>query len=456
MTEPDGTTDTGTGRGTGRAPVVPGRWPLLGHTVSMLRNPLKFLTSLRSHGEIVRICLGPLPVYMVTSPELAWQLLAGDADKFDKGIAFDKMRPLFGEGLATSNGALNQRQRRMVMPAFQRDRVAGYAETTITRLAAQLADSWRPGQVVALNKELQDLVLTIAGRTLFSTELGEEVLTEIQRSIPIMLKYVLVRAFSPGFVEKLPIPANRRFDAAAARLRKVIPEVVVAARSKGSDQGDLLSMLLMARDEDTGEGMSDRQIHDEVITILTTGAETTSVALAWFFHEIGRHPDVQRRFHEEIDEVLDGRPARFDDLPRLEYTQRIISEIVRRSPPLILMRRTREAVDIGGVRIPAGTEVAVSQHTLHQNSEYFPDPGRFDPDRWLPERAAAIPRGAYIPFGAGPRLCPGHFFAPTEIAIVAATIGARWRLVPVAGKPVRPKLSATMQPNRLPMTVVQR
>lgn len=442
--------------GTGVAPVVPGRWPLLGHTVSLLRNPLKFLTSLRSHGEIVRIHLGPLPVYMVTSPELAWQLLAGDADKFDKGIVFDKMRPLFGEGLATSNGALNQRQRRMVLPAFQRDRVAGYAETTITRLAAQWAGSWRPGQVVALDKEFQDLVMTIAGRTLFSTELGQDVLTEIQRSVPVLLRYVLVRAFSPRFVEKLPIPANRRFDAAAARLRRVIPEVIVAARETGGDQGDLLSMLLMARDADTGEGMSDQQIHDEVITILTTGAETTAVALAWFFHELGRHPDVQRRFHEEIDEVLDGRPARFDDLPRLEYTQRIINEILRRSPPLILMRRARAAVDLGGVHIPAGTEVAVSQHTLHQDARHFPDPGRFDPDRWLPDRAASLPKGAYIPFGAGPRLCPGHFFAPTEIAIVAATIGARWRLVPVAGKPVYPKIKATMQPNRLPMTVLQR
>jgi cytochrome P450 len=448
MAEPDG--------GTSVAPVVPGRWPLLGHTVSLLRNPLKFLSSLRSHGEVVRIHLGPLPVYMVTSPRLAWQLLAGDADKFDKGVVFDKMRPLFGEGLATSNGAFNQRQRRMVLPAFQRDRIAGYAETTITGLAAQLADSWQPGQVVALDKEFQDLVLTIAGRTLFSTELGEDVLTEIQRSIPIMLKYVLVRAFSPGFVERLPIPANRRFDAAAARLRRVIPEVVVAARAHGGDQGDLLSMLLMARDEDTGQAMSDQQIHDEVITILTTGAETTSVALAWFFHELGRHPDVQRRFHEEIDEVLGGRPARFGDLPRLEYTQRIISEILRRSPPLILMRRAREAVHLGGVDIPAGAEVAVSQHTLHQDPRYFPDPARFDPDRWLPDRAAALPQGAYIPFGAGPRLCPGHFFAPTEIAIVAATVGARWRLVPVAGKPVYPKIKATMQPNRLPMTVVRR
>ncbi|MEU8633922.1 cytochrome P450 [Amycolatopsis sp. NPDC048633] len=435
---------------------VPGRWPVLGHTVPLLRDPLKLFTSLPSHGDVVELRLGPLPVHVVTTPELSWQVLATDADKFDKGLVFDKMRPLFGDGLATSNGELNRRQRRLVMPAFGRTRIAGYAETTMTKLADELAGSWQPGEVVQLDRRMQDLVLTIAGQTLFSTALGDDALAEIQRSIPIMLKYVLIRAFSPKFVEKLPIPANRKFDAAAARLRDVIGETVVAAREQGADHGDLLSMLLMARDEDTGEGMSDRQVHDEVITILTTGAETTAVALAWFFHELGQHPEVERRFHAEVDEVLGGRPARFEDLPDLVYTHQIVNEIVRRTPPLILMRRAREDVELGGVTIRAGTEVAVSQHTLHRDPRWFPEPERFDPDRWTPGHTAELPKGAYIPFGAGARLCPGHVFAPTEIGIIAATIGARWRLVPVPGKKVRAQLKATMQPNRLPMTVVPR
>jgi cytochrome P450 len=435
---------------------VPGRWPVLGHTVPLLRDPLKLLTSLPQHGEVVELRLGPVPVHVVTTPELAWQVLATDAGKFDKGLVFDKMRPLFGDGLATSNGEANRRRRRMVMPAFGRTRIAGYAETTMTELAAGLAGSWRPGQVVRFDREMQDLVLTIAGQTLFSTALGADVLAEVRRSIPVMLKYVLVRAFSPPFAERLPLPPNRRFDAAAARLREVIGETVVAAREDGADHGDLLSMLLLARDEDTGEGMSDRQVHDEVITILTTGAETTAVALAWFFHELGRHPEAERRFHAEVDEVLDGRPARFEDLPDLEYTHRIVNEVLRRTPPLILMRRAREDVELGGVALPAGSEVAVSQHTLHRDPRWFPDPGRFDPDRWAPGRAAGLPKGAFIPFGAGARLCPGHVFAPTEIGIVAATIGARWRLVPVPGRKVRAQLKATMQPNRLPMTVVPR
>ncbi|MCK2240607.1 MULTISPECIES: cytochrome P450 [unclassified Crossiella] len=436
--------------------VVPGRLPLLGHTLSLLRKPLPFLTSLPAHGEVVQIFLGPLPVYMVTSPELALRLLAIDADKYDKGIVFDKMRPLFGDGLATSNGAFNQRQRRMVLPAFARGRVAAYAESTISCLAQDLADSWTEGQQVALDARMQDLVLTIAGRTLFAADLGAEVLAEIQRSIPIMLENVLIRAFSPRLVEKLPIPGNRRFDEAAARLRAVIPAAIITARTQGGDHGDLLSVFLAARDEDTGEAMTDEQIQDEVVTILTTGAETTSVALAWFFHEIAVNPEIERRFHAELDEVLEGHPVTFEDLPKLEYTQRIVNEILRRTPPIILMRRAREDVELGGVRIPAGSEVAVSQHTLHQDPRWFTDPGRFDPDRWTPERMAALPKGAYIPFGAGARFCPGHFLAQTEIAMVAATIGARWRLVPVPGKRVYPKVKATMQPNQLPMTVHSR
>lgn len=446
---------------TSDAPVVPGRRPVLGHTAAMLRRPLRFLSALPAYGEVVKIYLGPLPVYMVTSPELAMRLLAADADNYDKGIVFDKMRPLFGNGLATSNGEFNKRQRRLVLPAFHRTRIASYAETTMTTLAAESISGWKAGQEVAVDEHMQNLVLSIAGRTLFATELGQDVLDEIQRCVPDLLDNVLVRAFSPKFVERLPIPGNRRFDAAAARLREVIPRVVLAARAvldagAETDHGDLVSMLLLARDEETGEGMTDEQVHDEVVTILTTGAETTAVALAWFFHEIAQQPEIEHRFHAEIDQVLAGRVATFADLPRLEYTQRLVNEILRRNPPLILMRRSRTDVTLGGITIPAGTEVAVSQHTLHRDPRWFPDPDRFDPDRWLPARAEKLPRGAFIPFGAGARLCPGHLFAQTEIAVVAATIAARWRLVPVPGAKVKPRLAATMQPNRLPMTVVPR
>ena len=440
------------------APVVPGRLPLLGHTMSLLNRPLGFLSSLRAHGEVVRIYLGPLPVYLVTSPELTWQVLATDADKFDKGMVFDKIRPLFGNGVLNSNGEFHRRQRRLVQPAFHRKQIAGYVDI-MARAASDLIESWRPGDVVAVDKRMENLALTIVGRALFSTELGRRVITEAQRSMPILAKYVIVRAFSPTLVERLPILANRRFDEAAARFRRVVTGIIAAARAEGTDHGDVLSMLLQARDEDTGDGMSDQQIHDEVVTILTAGSETTAVALAWFFHELGQHPQIEQRFHAEIDHVLAGRPVGhlgLDDIPRLEYTDRIISEVLRKYPLLILMRRARTDVELGGVPIPRGTEVALSQYGLHHDSSLYPEPARFDPDRWLPDRASKLPNGAFIPFGAGVRHCPGHSFARTEIAIVAATVAARWRLVPVAGKPVRPKLTTTMRPNQLPMIAMPR
>lgn len=329
----------------------------------------------------------------------------------------------------------------------------------MARAASDLVTSWQPGQVVAVDKRMEDLALTLVGRTLFSTELGRDAIAEAQRSMPILTKYLAIRAFSPSVVERIPIPPNRRFDEAAARFRHVVAEVIAAARAEGKDHGDLLSMLLLARDEDTGEGMSDEQVHDEIVTILTAGTETTAVALTWFFHELGQHPEVQRRFHAEIDQVLGGRMASdlsLADIPQLEYTQRIITEVLRKYPLLILMRRARTEVNLGGVHIQPGTEVALSQYALHHDPQLYPDPARFDPDRWLPDRAARLPKGAFIPFGAGVHHCPGYSFAETEIAIVAATVAARWRLVPVAGKPVRPKLTVTMHPNRLPMITVPR
>ncbi len=449
MVDPD-VTSNGNRSGERTAPIAPGRLPLVGHTMSLLGRPFRFLSLLRTHGEVVRIYLGPLPMYLVTSPELAWQVLATHADGFDKGMIFDKLRPLSGNGLANSNGEFHRRQRRLVWPAFHRKRIAGYVHT-MARVASDLVESWRPGEVVAVDRRMEDVALTIVGRTLFSTELGRDAIAEVQRSMPILIKYLAIRAFSPTLVERLPIPANRRFDEAAARFRRVVPQVIAAARAAGKDHGDLLSMLLLARDEDTGEGMTDPQVHDEVVTILTAGTETTAVALAWFFHELGQHPEVQRRFHAEIDHVLAGRMATIDDVPRLEYTRRIISEVLRKYPILILMRRARTDVDLGGVHIRPGTEVALSQYALHHDPHLYPDPARFDPDRWLPDRAAKLPKGAFIPFGAGLHHCPGHSFAETEIAIVAATVAARWRLVPVAGKPVHPKRAVTMHPNRLPM-----
>lgn len=439
---------------TANIPIAPGRWPLLGHTPGLLAQRFGFTDALREHGEVVKIYLGWLPTYFIASPELVHQMLVAAGGKFEKGVLFDRFRPYFGNGLAMSNGDFHRRQRRLMQPAFHRDQIARHAETMV-RTATRLVDSWRPGQVVRVDEVMPELTVTLIGETLFGTELGRAAIAEAQRSMPIVIKQGMVRALSPAFLERLPVPANRRFDEAIARLRRIVHEVIAAGRADGRDRGDLLSMLLLARDEETGEGMSDDQIHDEVVTLLTGGIETTALALDWFWYEIGRHPEVEQRFHAEIDRQIGDRPVSFADLPALDYTRRVINEVLRKYPVWLLMRRTREEVDLGGYRIPAGAEVAFSPHALHHDPRSFPDPDRFDPDRWLPDHAT-VPRGAFVPFGAGARLCIGNVFAQAEIAIVAATVARRWRLVPVAGERVRVKVTGAAYPSRLPMTVVPR
>ncbi|WP_410586652.1 cytochrome P450 [Amycolatopsis sp. lyj-23] len=437
-------------------PVAPGRRILLGHTPSLLRQRVAFTSSLRAHGDVVRLFLGPLETYFLTSPELVEEVLVGAGNSFSKGIIFDRFRPFMGNGLVMSEGAFHRRQRRLVQPAFHTTRLAAYADTMV-RVTGDLTGTWSAGEVRRLDVDLQRLAITVVGETLFATELGRRAVAEARRSIPVVLKAGMVRALSPRFLEHLPVvPANRRFDRAVDRLRQVVGEVVTGWRATGEDHGDLLSTLLLARDPDTGEGMTDSQVHDEVSTLLTAGSETSAVALTWLFHELARHPEVERRARAEVDEVLAGRTASFPDVAKLGYLQRVVREVLRMYPIWLLMRRALRDVELGGVRLPAGTEVMFSPFALHFDPGFHEDPARFDPDRWLPDRAARVPRGAYIPFGAGGRQCLGQAFAQLEITLVAATVLAGWELLPVPGVPVRVTVTSAAYPDRMPMTVVPR
>jgi cytochrome P450 len=429
-------------------PVAPGRWPFLGHSPALLRHRFAFTDSLREHGEIVKLYLGPLPAYLVTSPRLAHEVLVTAGPKFRKGAMFDKFRPFVGNGLVLSNGDFHLHQRRLMQPAFHRDRLVAYA-ATMRRAAADLSDSWRPGEVRLIDEDLQGLAVTIVGEALFSTELGKAAIAEARRSIYVIIQQGMIRALSPKFVEKLPIPGNRRFDEAITRMQAIVLEVIRDWRAAGMDHGDLLSMLLLA-------GMTDEQARDEVLTLLTAGIETTALALAWTFHELGRNPAVEARVHAEIDEVLGGRPITGEDLPELVYLRQVVDEVLRHYPLWMLMRRTLTDVDLGGTRLPEGSEVIVSPHALHHDPASFAEPERFDPDRWSPERVKQQPKGAFIPFGAGTRQCVGNVFAQNEIVITVATVAARWRLVPVPGRPVRVKFTSAAYPESLPMTAVRR
>ncbi|MFS8101249.1 cytochrome P450 [Lentzea alba] len=434
-------------------PVAPGRLPFLGHTLPMLRKRFEFTANLRRQGDVVEVHLGPMRSLFITSPQLMHQVLVTDAPKFNKGLMFDKFRPFIGNGLAMSNGPFHLRQRRMMQPAFHRDRIAGYADV-MARATRDLVDGWRPDDVRRVEEDMQSLAVMIVGESLFSTEIGKRAIEEARRSIFVIIKNGIVRVLSPGFVEKLPIPANREFDAAIARMRAIVEEVIASWRADGADHGDLLSMLMLARDADTGEPMTDQQVFDEVITLLTAGIETTALALAWIFHEIAANPEIERRVLAEIDEVLAGRPVTFDDVPKLTYVGQVANEVLRKYPLWLLMRRAAEEVDLGGVHLAPGTEVILSPHAMHHNPALFPDPDRFDPGRWTAERARQLPKGAFVPFGGGIHQCIGNHFALTEIVIAVATVCTRYRLVPV--QPVRTKFTNAVYPVDLLMKAVPR
>jgi len=431
---------------------LPRALPLLGHALHLLRDPFTFLTTARPLGDIVEIRIGPRPAYVLNSPDLIRRVLVVEAKKYSKGVQFDKLRPTLGNGLVTAAGEEHLRHRRLVQPAFHRSRIDGYA-TIMRDLSLEMAASWPDGDPIALDRELTELALKIVGKTLFSTEIGREVVDEVIRSMPAVLSGVTKRALAPtSLLEKLPTAENREFNEANRRLRGMINRMVAEYRQNPFDHGDMVSMLLLARDELTGEGLDDAQVRDEAITMLLAGSETTSTLLSWVFHVLGQRPDLEARLHAEVDEVLGDGPTTVEHIGRLGYTRRIITETLRLYPPAWLVsRRTNESVTLGGRKLPAGASVLFSPYTVHRDPDLYPDPDVFDPDRWLPDRAKDIPRPAFVPFGAGNRQCIGEGFAWAEAIIVLATVARRWRMHPVPGVDVRMTPGATLRPSELPM-----
>jgi cytochrome P450 len=436
-------------------PTAPGRLPLLGHALPLCRRPLDFIRSLSPVGGIVRVYLGTWPVYFLTDPALVHQMLVTERNSLRKGRFYERARAVGGDGLITSGGELHRRQRRLIQPIFQPSRIGGYAGI-MSRHADDLAASWQAGQSVAMVEEMIGLTLGTAAETLFRSDLGAAALAEVRRSMPILVRSALVKAALPKSLDRLPIPVIRRFDTAARRLHQVVDEVVSRYRADGRDQADLLSMLLAARDPDSGDAMDDTLIRDEVITFLAAGTESTANTLAWLFHDLGAHPDVEGRLHAEVDGIVGAGPVGYDDVGRLEYTRRVVNEALRLHAFVLVMRSATEAVEIGGVRFPEGTEIVHSPYALHRDPRLFPRPTEFDPDRWSAGHARQHPRGAFVPFGNGDRKCIGDTFAMTEMIIAVATIAARWRLRPVPGHRVRAGAGAFPYPEGLRMTAVRR
>ncbi|WP_372410982.1 cytochrome P450 [Streptomyces luteireticuli] len=419
-----------------QVPVAPARLPLLGHTIPVLTRPTAFFTSLSSLGGIVRIGVGPSRAYVVTDPLLVHSLLVKQADAFDKGRLFDKTRPFLGNGLLTSAGSFHLRQRRLMQPLFSPARITRYADR-MARQARAMTAAWQPGTRVELAQTLEELALTIVVDALLSTTASPRAGAEMRRSLRTVLHGVTTRTFLPDWWERLPTPGNRRFDAAAERLRGSLDELVRSTPpSTDPDGGTLLSVLLEApcnapSGEVDAQVRVDVQVRDELVSLLAAGFETTAAVLTAALYEIGRHPSVEDRLHTELDEVLGGtRAVTHRHLPGLRYTRCVIAETLRLyTPGWLITRRAVRDVALGGVRLPAGTSLFFSAEAIHRDPAVYPDPEAFAPGRWLDRTVRDLPPGSYIPFGAGNRQCIGNTFALTEMAVILASVCSRWRLL---------------------------
>jgi cytochrome P450 len=391
--------------------------------------PLEFVLEVtREHGDVAQVRMGPMRLVVVNHPEHVKRVLQEKSAIYGRPPFVAMMRRMVGNGLLFSEGDFWLRQRRTMQPMFHKERIAGFAKTMGAAVARRIA-AWRGAEgrtPIDVSKEMAELTFEIVGRTLFSTDLTAEA-KDLGEAIRTTLAWLDDRTQRP-FAAPLFVPTaeNRRFRAAQKLFTSTIDRLVAERRAAANDPGDLLSMLLAARDPETGEGMTDRQIHDEVLTFLIAGYETTSAALEWTLLLLSRNPEAADGVRAEQRTVCGERPPMPDDLAKMPYTRRAIDESLRIHPPVFgITRRAIEADEIGGFPIEKGAQVLVSPYSVHRHPAFWPDPERFDPDRFLPDRAKHRPRFAHFPFGGGPRQCIGNAFAMMELQVlVPAMIGA--------------------------------
>jgi cytochrome P450 len=438
---------------TTRGKIAPGPkgHPLFGMLPDFRGDRLAFLVrTARQYGGVARFPIRRRSVFLVTDPAGAKRVLQDNADNYGRETrSVGVLRETLGNGLLTTTGPAWWRNRRLAQPSFHKQRLAGFAgimTEAATDFADRLARDGGRGPAFDLVPELSRLTLRILGRCLFQRDLTDEA-DAVGGALKVVLHHTISKLGSlvplPGAV---PTPQNLRFRAALRALDKVVQSLIHERRRDGGDRADLLSMLLAARDEETGEGLGDRQLRDELMTLLLAGHETTAMALSWTFYLLSLHPGARRKLEDELAALPGGAPN-VDDLPRLRYTRMVLDESLRLYPPAWVVTRSATADDeIGGFTIPAGSPVLVSPYVTHHDPALWEDPEGFDPERFAPEQADTRPRYAYFPFGGGPHLCIGAGFATMEATIVLAVVARRLRLDLEPGRPVTIDALVTLRP----------
>ncbi|QRK10415.1 cytochrome P450 [Archangium violaceum] len=437
--------------------------PLIGVVRDVRKDVLGWLTrTAAEHGPVAQYRFGPGRAYLVTHPDGLKHVLQDHVKNYTKDhYSYAMFRRIVGDGLLTSQGETWLKQRRLAQPAFHRARIsamAGQMVRATVELSEQWATSERTGEPRHAVRDMMALTLRIVGEALLGTDVRAE--TEaVSAAFNVISEQTVERFRSLRLIPPvLPTAYDRAFRRANHALREVVARVIAKRRERMEDQGDLLSMFMLARDEETGEQMDDEHLQSEVLTMMLAGHETTATALSWAWALLHQNPDAEKKLHEELDAVLGGRPPTAEDIPRLVYTRRVLDETLRLYPPVyILSRKVMEDDTVCGYQILAGSSLDISPYVTQRLPELWPDPERFDPDRFTPEKIAARPRYAYLPFLGGPRQCIGNNFALMEGTLILATLAQRHRPRMVDGYTPTPEPLITLRPSgELPVIITAR
>lgn len=411
------------------------------------RDTLGFIERAKDHGDVVRMRFFYLTVHFLYDPAHIEYVLSTNARNFIKSRSLRTpfFRRLVGQGLLTSEGEVWKRQRRLAQPAFHRQRISAYGDVMVEYTRRMIAN-WQAGEQRDIHRDMMRLTLEIVVKTLFDADVSKDadkVGNVLSRLVMPFASQATLKWIADN---RLPTRTHRSFNRDVNEIDSIVYRIIEERRQSGIDQGDLLSMLLAAHDDD-GSQMTNRQLRDEVMTLFLAGHETTALTLSWAWYLIACNSDVEQKFHEELDQVLGGRLPVAADMPRLKYTEMIAKESMRLYPPAYgVGRQAVEDCEIGGFRIRRGAQLFMFQWVTQRDPRFFPDPEQFRPERWTEEFTNSLPKYAYFPFGGGPRVCIGNYFAMMEIVLLMATIGQRFRFSVDQQQPVNLLPAMSLRP----------
>lgn len=443
---------------TNPSPPGPSSWSAWRLGLAFTRDPLRLFQDLaHEYGDVVHTHLGSRHFVLLSHPDVVEEVLIKHARDFTK--EHGPARQIIGNGLLVSEGDFHLRQRRMLQPAFHRDRIAHYGQV-MAEFSRRRRDRWQPGEQLDIHHEMMQLAQMIVAKTLFDSDVEADA-DALSQALTTALHTTFLLQKGPLAMlwKKLRWRSAKRFEDAMGVIDGLIYRMIAEHRKSGEDRGDLLSMILQAQDTEGGTGsLTDQQVRDEVTTLFLAGHETSANAMTWAWYLLSQNPEAEATLHAEIDQVLAGRPPTVADVPKLPYTEMVVAESLRLYPPVwTFLRQVVHDTVIGGYQVPAGAFVFTNTYGIQHDARFYPDPERFAPERMAHAERAARPRLAFLPFSAGSRQCMGESFAWLEMVLVVATIAQRWRLRLAPGQKVEASAGLTLRPKAgMPMIVEAR